>query len=170
MGAIMLVGSVVVMRTVYVPARERVDDQPGAEFAEMLRKLMARFVMIASAWLLISGIISFILFVNRYEIDKSEFPGSMYHMIFGIKFLIALCIFFLTAALNGRTSLAQKMREREKTWLTVNLVLVGLIVFLAAILRLADRTEKSESSALPVPPAVAILHDSASEQAPGEIG
>ncbi len=145
-GAIMLVGSTIFMRCVYLPAREFSEDKPQAEFAEWIRKLWARMVMISSGQLLISGIFSVIMLVKQFEISKEAFPGNVYHPILGIKFLIAFVIFFLAAAISGKSGLAQKLRQKEKFWLTVNMVLAITVVCMAGVMRLADRSEKSTSS------------------------
>ncbi len=165
LGAIMLVGSTIFMRTAYVPAKELADFEPKPEFAEWLRVAWSRMVMLASAQLLISGLIGFVLLMKNYDISKEAFPGSVYHMSFGIKFLLAFVVFFLAAALSGRSGLAKKLRQREKFWLTLNMVLAITVVLIAGVMRMADRSEKSTSS-LPQPAAsVANVGDATSAAA-----
>ena len=154
-GAIMLVGSTIFMRTAYLPAKQLADFEPKPEFAEWLRVAWSRMVLLSSGQLLISGLVGFVLLMKRYDISKEAFPGSAYHMIFGIKFLLAFVVFFLAAALSGRTGLAQKLRKREKFWLTVNMVLAITVVCLAGVMRLAARSEKSTSSLRQPVPSVA---------------
>lgn len=141
-GAIMLVGSTIFMRTVYVPSKELLNFEPKPEFAEWHRKAWARMVMLSSGQLLISGLVSFVLIMKTYTI-KDAFPGNIYQMAFGIKFLLALVVFFLAAALSGRSGLAQKLRQREKFWLTVNMALAITVVLIAGLMRSAKREEKS---------------------------
>jgi len=155
LGAIMLVGGTIFMRTAYVPARQLSDFEPKPEFAEWLRVAWSRMVLLSSAQLLISGLVGFGLLITRSDINKEAFPGSAYHMLFGIKFLLAFVVFFLAAGLSGRSGLAKKLRQREKFWLTVNMVLAITVVCLAGVLRLADRTEKSTSSLPQLVPSVA---------------
>ena len=69
-GAIMLVGSTIFMRTAYLPAKELSDFEPKPEFAEWLRVAWSRKVLLASAQLLISGMVSFVLLVQRDVINK----------------------------------------------------------------------------------------------------
>ena len=161
-GAIMLVGSTIFMRTAYLPAKQLSEFEPKPEFAEWLRVAWSRMVMLSSGQLLISGLIGFVLLMKRYEISKEAFPGSAYQMIFGIKFLLALVIFFLAAALSGRSGLAQKLRQREKFWLTLNMVLAITVVLVAGIMRMADRTVKSTGSLSQQAASVAKLVDAAS--------
>ena len=145
-GAIMLVGSTIFMRTAYMPAKELSNFEPKPEFAEWMRVAWSRMVMLSSGQLLISGLVGFVLLMKNYDISKAEFPGSVYQMIFGIKFLIALVVFFLAAGLSGRSGLARKLREHEKFWLTLNMVLAIVVVCIAGLMRMADRSEKSTSS------------------------
>lgn len=161
-GAIMLVGSTIFMRTVYVPAKQLSDFEPKPEFTEWLRFAWSRMVLISSGQLLISGLVGFGLLMTRYNIGKEAFPGSAYQMMFGIKFLLAFVVFFLAAALSGRSGLAKKLRQREKFWLTVNMVLAITVVCLGGVMRLADRTEKSTNSLRPPAASVANMVDATS--------
>ena len=68
-----------------------------------------------------------------------------------------MIVFFLAAALSGRSGLAQRLRQREKFWLMVNMVLAITVVCLAGIMRLADRSEKSTGSLPQSPPSMAKL-------------
>jgi hypothetical protein len=145
-GAIMLVGSTIYMRCVHVPAKLLSGDKLSDSYNDWQRKAWARMVMIASGQLLVSGIINVILIIQRYEFDKSEFPASVYHPLLGVKFLLALVVFFLAAAISGRSGLAQKLRQKEKTWLTVNMVLSIILVCLAGVMGAAKRSPKPATS------------------------
>jgi putative copper export protein len=145
LGAIMLAGGTIYLRCIHVPAKLLTGDLSEAHL-ELQRKLWSRMVMIASAQLLISGIVNVILTVQYFEFDKSEFPGNAYHPLLGVKFLLAMVIFFLAAALAGRSGLAQKLRQKEKMWLTVNMVLAIVLVCIAGVMRLAPRSPKSATS------------------------
>ena len=146
-GAIMLVGSTIYMRCVHVPAKLLSDDELSDAYNEAQRKFWSRMVMIASGQLLISGIINVVLIVQRYDIDKSEFPGNAYHAILGVKFLLAMVVFFLAAAISGRKALAKKVQQKEKMWLTVNMVLAIIVVCMAGVMRLTPREKKSSEPA-----------------------
>jgi hypothetical protein len=169
-GAIMLVGSTIYMRCIYVPAKDFAESKPSDEFNEWIRKLWARMVMISSGQLLVSGLVAFMLIMSRYEISDEGFPGNAYQPMFGIKFLLALVIFFLAAAVSGKSSLAQRMRKREKFWLTINMTLAIILVCLAGVMRQAKRSEKSTSS-LPQPATTALIADAVPFAGPvGRIG
>jgi putative copper export protein len=133
-GAITLVGGAVVMRFAYVPA---MAEKAAPEFATAFRRRLSKLVMMSSGLLLISGLINFVLLDQQQELAKP------YHMIFGIKFLLVFVVFFLSAALSGRSGLAEKLRQKESTWLTVNLIVALTIVCLAGYMKTIDRTPKT---------------------------
>jgi hypothetical protein len=67
--------------------------------------------------------------------------------LFGIKFLLALAIFFLASVLTGHSARTQKFRDNRRLWLTVNLVLAVLVVCISGILRKSDPPKKPLRSA-----------------------
>jgi len=136
-GAITLVGGAIVMRFAYLPA---MAEQSSPEFASAFRRRMAKLVMMSSGLLLVSGLVNFVLLVKQYEL-----PGP-YHMMFGIKFLLVFAVFFLSAALTGRSKLAEKLRQKEGTWLTINLLLAVTVVCLAGLMKTTDRTPKTSQA------------------------
>ncbi len=136
-GAITLVGGAIVMRCAYLPA---MAESAAADFASAFRRRWSKLVMISSGLLLISGFVSFFLLVKQYELP------SQYHMLFGIKFLLVFAVFFLSAALSGRSKLAEKLRKKEKTWLTINLILALTVVCLAGLMKTTERTPKTSQA------------------------
>jgi uncharacterized membrane protein len=148
LAAAVLVGGSIFMRYPYLAALQA--TQPTAPLAEEVRRRWAILVMASSGLLLLSGLTNFVNILRRYEIADT-FPGSVYQMVFGIKFLLALGVFFLASALAGRSPLAERLRRREVTWLTVNVVLAVAVVLLGGLLKLAPRTEKSSSFLSRVP-------------------
>jgi len=143
LSAIALVGGTIFQWFVLSPA---IAGDKSNEIAAAMRSRWSKLVMAASGFLLLSGIVNLVLIVQRYEILK-EGPGSLYHPILGIKFLLALSVFFLSSALSGRSALAVRLREREKMWLTINMSLAVIVVCLAGIMKLADRSPKAAGSA-----------------------
>ena len=146
-GAVMLVGSTLVMRHVYLPALDQLPSGEGAEFRARMRRLWARMVMLSSAQLLISGLIAVVLIFRRLDIDKTAFPGSLYHPILGIKILLSLAVFYIAALLSGRSAAAERLRQRELFWSTLNVALAVAVVLIGGLLRMADRSEKTATPA-----------------------
>src|SRR5262249_29252553 len=52
---------------------------------------------------------------------------KMYHMVFGIKFLLAFVLFFLLSAVAGRSAALEKFRTNARLWLGVS-ILTGLVI------------------------------------------
>ena len=143
LSAVVLVGGTIFQWFVWSPATA---GDKADEIAAAVRSRWSKLVMAASGFLLLSGVINFILIVQRYEILKDG-PGSLYHPVFGIKFILAFGVFFLSSALSGRSGLAARLRQKERMWLTVNMALAVIVVCLAGILKLAERSPKPAGSA-----------------------
>jgi hypothetical protein len=79
-------------------------------------------------------LINFILTMKLFKAADVVMP-RFYHPLFGIKFLLALAIFFLASMLAGRSQGTQKFRDHAARWLTVSLVLATLVVAISGILR-----------------------------------
>ncbi len=128
MGAIILGGGLFYIRTILSASG------PEACFAGR-RVAWARWVGIATALLLFSGLFNFIVILN-----KSKAPGgtplpSTYHMLFGIKTLLGLLVMFIAAILAGRTAAADRARANMRMWLNIGWVAVMAIIILGAVLR-----------------------------------
>lgn len=123
-----LLGGLIYLRFVLAPAT-LVDDREAALFAGR-RKTWAMCVAICTLLLLVSGFYNFFLFLGTYE----NLP-SLYHPLFGVKFLLALAVMAIMALVAGKTNLAQKVRGSLKLWLNVALVASLAIYVIGAMLR-----------------------------------
>lgn len=128
LGAIILAGGLFYIRSVLSPAG--VD----ACFADR-RAAWAKWVGIATFMLLGSGIYNFLVVNNQVKAAGGQLEPT-YHMLFGIKFLLALLVMFLAAILAGRTAAADKFRANMGRWLNVAWFAIMAIVVLAALLRI----------------------------------
>jgi uncharacterized membrane protein len=155
-GAIILAGGVIYSRCVLLPASQRTSGKPGEDWQADARRRWMRLVMLASGFLLLSGFVNFGLIVSRYDFPDA-FPGNVYHAAFGIKFLLALGVFYLSGRLAGRSAAAERFRQRERMHLTINLVLVVLIVCIAGLMKMTERQQKATASTLAPPAAHASL-------------
>lgn len=125
--AIIIGGGLFYLRTVLAPAG------PGACFAER-RTVWARWVGAATLFLIGSGLFNYITFVRDAKGAGAPLP-SVYHMLFGAKFLLALFVFFVAAILAGRTAAADKFRAKMGTWLNLAWFAVLAIVIIGALMR-----------------------------------
>jgi hypothetical protein len=87
-------------------------------------------VMTCIALLLVSGLVNFVLY--QAPVHKGQ---SLYHALFGVKFLAALVVFLLASALSGRSVALAPIRANARLYVGVAAVLVLLIVFISSVLR-----------------------------------
>ncbi|HEX4415810.1 MAG TPA: hypothetical protein VH107_19420 [Lacipirellulaceae bacterium] len=142
LGAIILVGGLFYIRTVLSP----VDTPPGTAPVDRYfggrRATWAKWVGIATALLLITGLFNYIMVIKQ-----NERLAPSYHMIAGIKMLAAIIVFLLAALLAGRTSAADALRQKWKLWLSTTLGLAIITVALGSFLRTYPRTPKDKTTA-----------------------
>jgi len=141
LGAIALMGGTIFMRFALRPVVVQMQPEAKAVLHEQVRRRWAKFVMLATLLLLVSGIANLAL-ASRYEF-KPVF-GMSYHMVVGIKLLLALPIFFIAAILMGRTDLAKRFQEQAEFWMNVNLTLALVMVLIGGVLRFVPREPKPQ--------------------------
>ena len=142
LSAITLVGGVLYTRFAVLPLLESLDEERRETVGGAMRKNWMKFLMISITVLLATGITNMIL-VPKYN----EFPeGANYGMLVGIKFMLALPVFYLVSVLNGRSATAAKFRQKSKLWLNLAVALCVATVMLAGYLRFIPRTPKSDES------------------------
>jgi uncharacterized membrane protein YqhA len=66
-----------------------------------------------------------------------------YHMVVGVKFLLALPIFFIAALMTGRSSLAKKVQANAEFWMNINLALALVMVLIGGYLKFVSRDPKA---------------------------
>ncbi|MEX2175858.1 MAG: hypothetical protein WD872_15950 [Pirellulaceae bacterium] len=141
LGAIMLMGGTIFMRFGLAPVVAGLDAKTKANIHEQVRTRWSKFVMLASGLLLVSGIANMVLYPMNYEIDTIW--GMKYAMVTGIKFLLALPVFFFASLLAGRSATAKKFQANAITWMNVNLVLALILVLIGGVLKFVGRTPKT---------------------------
>lgn len=139
LAAITAVGGVVFMRLALLPATAVLSEEQRRALQAEVRSRWVMPLMIALAFLLVSGLYNIIMNVTRYDLSAVRY----YHPLFGIKFLLALVIMWIAAALTGRSQATEKIRANARYWLTVNLILAVIVVCISGILRFAPRIPKT---------------------------
>lgn len=124
-----LLGGLIYLRFVLAPAAVASNDVCQVAFAGK-RRAWALCVAFCSALLLASGIYNLILFTSRYE----NLP-SLYHPLFGVKFLLSFGVMFIAALIAGKTNLAKRCQGNLIKWLNVAIVLALSVFVLGAVLR-----------------------------------
>ena len=147
LSAITLVGGVLYVRFSVVPTLESLDESQRETVGAALRKNWAKFLMISIALLLVTGITNMVLTPKTIEPDLK----SNYSMMAGIKFMLALPVFYIVSLINGRSDNAAKFRQKSRLWLNIAVALCVVIVMLAGYLRFmpraANASESSETAA-----------------------
>lgn len=168
--AVVLGGGVLFWRFAFFSGASLLPAAARTEAFTVVRARWSKLVAASSGLLLITGLVNFFLILQRYDFDKAVFPGNMYHAFFGIKFLLSMAVFLLAALLAGRTSAADKLRQNERLWLNVTVVLVIAVICLGGLLRAAPRQSKTAQSLQAAPVGGASMVNGTNEVAPGMIG
>ena len=137
--AIVLVGGSIFMWLAYVPTASAVDEGVRDKMWAGIRKRWAMLIMASTVFLLVSGVVNFGLALNTL----GEEGKGTYHMLFGIKLLLALVVFFLSSVLAGRSKLAEKFRQRERMWWSVNAITAIVLVCIAGVMKSVDRVPET---------------------------
>ncbi|QEG34914.1 hypothetical protein [Bythopirellula goksoeyrii] len=126
-GAVILVGGIFYQRSILFPT--------GVDACFVgRRQVWAKWVGIATLFLLASGLYNFITIIRTAKADGVPLPPT-YHALFGVKFLLALLVMFLAAILAGKTEAAERFRQKMGMWLNVAWSASLTILVIAAILR-----------------------------------
>jgi uncharacterized membrane protein len=147
LGAIILVGGLFYLRMVVAPSIQGGSAASADAWFAGRRGAWAKWVGISTLLLLVTG------FFNYFEIIKAYDLSSSYHMILGIKILIALVVIFLASLLAGRSAGADQLREKMKFWLSVCLLTGILVVVLGSVLRSYPHTPKTFAGPTLIAPA-----------------
>ena len=157
LGAIMLMGGTIFMRFALAPTVLTLEGSTRADFHERVRSRWSKFVMLASGLLLVSGLANMLIYTDMFGFQMERVPllGAKYAMIVGIKFILALPIFFFASLLAGRSETAKKFQAKATFWMNVNLALALLMVVIGGLLKFVDREYKKapESAAVIAAPA-----------------
>jgi uncharacterized membrane protein len=126
LSAMIIVGGLFYAKVILIPAA--VDPYAGS------RHVWARWVGLASLFLLVSGLMNFMNIMGAAKENGTPLP-SAYHILFGIKFVLGLFVMFIAAILAGKTALADKFRQNMGRWLNIAWFAILAIVVIGALLR-----------------------------------
>ncbi len=141
--AIVLVGGSVFMRFAVIPAESELSESDRAGFRGRVLGYWSKFVHGGITFLLASG------FYNYLVVTRPLHKGDgHYHMLVGIKILLAMVLFFLASALVGRSAALQGLRERARTTVTVMIILAAAIVSISGYLKIRGEPIPAVSTAV----------------------
>lgn len=129
--AVIAVGGAIFLRFVLMPsAQASLDDAAHARLRSALIGRWQKFVHTCVLLFLVSG------FYNYLAITRFEHEGQpLYHMLFGIKFLLALAVFALAVALTSLKSWSEKLRSNSRMWLVVLVALAAAVILVSGYMR-----------------------------------
>lgn len=131
LSAIAMLGGGFFLRFVLLPAAEEtLDTETHARLRAAVRARWVKWVSAFILLFLVSGLYNY-LFVTRF----AHQGNGTYHMLFGIKFLVSLGLFFLAMLLVGRSALAQRLQANSRVWMLVLLGLGLVVVLLGGYMR-----------------------------------
>ena len=138
-GAVLLVGGLCFSRFALLPALADTEEDSREKLQESIQRKWMPWVIIAITLLLVSGLANFLLFNSTVQSqgwgDGEWMKQTSYHAIFGVKFLLALVVFYFASGLVGRDSGTEWMRSDRARWLGLTLGLAVAIIILSGRLR-----------------------------------
>jgi hypothetical protein len=139
LAAITVVGGSVFMRFALLPAVRTITEEQRRSLHDAVRARWSRLVQLSILFLLVTGLINYVMFVQAAKTWSAEWReaySSAYHMLFGVKFLMALVIFALASILTGRSPGTQRIRDNSRFWLNINLAMALAVVMISGVMRL----------------------------------
>ncbi|MBX9792358.1 MAG: hypothetical protein K2Y37_25945 [Pirellulales bacterium] len=130
LAAITAVGGTIFMRLALLPTASELPETDRKTLHEGIRRRWAMWVHLSIGFLLVSGFYNYFVYTRL----KHEDDG-LYHGLFGIKFLLAMVIFFVASMLMGRSPAADRFRQKRKAWLTLNMALAIAVVLISGVMR-----------------------------------
>ena len=155
LGAIALMGGTIFMRFALRPVVVTLPPDTKTTIHEQVRSRWSKFVMLTTLLILVSGITNLAL-AGRFEYEPIFGMPKGYHILVGVKFLLALPIFFIAALMTGRTNLAKKIQNNAEFWMNLNLTLALVMVLMGGLLKFVQRKPKAEPA---VHAAIVVLQD-----------
>ena len=138
-GAVLTVGGLFFARFAFLPSVAETDEATQEKLHEAVRRRWLPWVIIGITLLLVSGLTNFLLFNNTVKsqgwADGQWMRQTSYHAIFGVKFLLALGVFYLASGLVGRGSGTAWIRRDRGRWLGITLGLAVAVIMLSGWLR-----------------------------------
>lgn len=137
LAAMVAVGGLFYARFGLLPAMQVLDEETRDKLHDGIRKRWLPWVIGSITLLLASGLANFLLFNDAAQAwdDGTWMKSTKYHALFGVKFLLALGVFYFASGLVGRGEGTAWMRANRGKWLSVTLLLAVAIVMLSGWMR-----------------------------------
>ena len=132
--AITLVGGSIFTLMVLLPSAKQLSEEAHDKLAAAVTGRWKRFVHIGVLLFLVTGFYNYIRAIPAHKGD------GLYHALIGTKMLLAFGIFFLAAALVGRSEKLAGIRRNKAKWLKVLVLLAVLVVSISGFVKVRTST------------------------------
>jgi uncharacterized membrane protein len=137
LSAIVAVGGTVFARFVLMPAAaQTLDDDAHGNLRLTLTARWQKIIHVCILLFLLSGFYNYLAITRFQHVDQ-----PLYHMLFGIKFLLALAVFVLAVGLTSNKAWAAGLRANARRWMALLVVLAVAVVLLSSVMRGLPRQE-----------------------------
>jgi len=123
-------GATIFVRLALIPALATLPEPQRQEVKRQIDRRWRVVVMASITLLLASGLANYVLYQAPVHAGQ-----PLYHALFGVKFALALAVFFLASALSGRSAALASIRANGAFWAAVAAGLVLAIVLISGALR-----------------------------------
>ena len=127
--AITLVGGSAFMLFVLMPSAKALSEEAHDRLAAGVIGRWKRFVHLGVLLFLVSGLYNYVRMIPKHKGD------GLYHALLGTKMILALGVFFLAAALVGKSPALAGIRRNRAKWLTVMVALAAAIVAISGYVK-----------------------------------
>ena len=128
--AVVVGGATIFARIALLPALASLQDAERLRMKESIDRRWRVVVMVCITLLFVSGIANFVLY--QAPAHKGQ---SLYHALFGVKFVAAMIVFFLASALSGRSAALAPIRANSRFFFGAAASLVLVILLISGVLR-----------------------------------
>jgi len=126
---ITLIGGSVFTLFVLIPSAKQLTEEAHDQLASAVKSRWKRFVHIGVLLILVSG------FYNYFQAIPNHDDDGLYHALVGTKILLAFVVFFIAAALVGKSPRLEPIRQNKKKWLTILLLIATTIIAISGFVK-----------------------------------
>jgi len=142
--AVVMVGGAIFTQLVLCPALD--GNDPENTVKQQVKRKWSKVIMGCALFLLLSGGYNTVVIFGA-----DEKPVVMYHVLLGLKLILAFSIFHISFMLAGKSDAAQKFQEKEAFWGKLNMYAAIIVVLLAGGMNVAPKKIPTEDTAKAVP-------------------
>ncbi|MCC6488873.1 MAG: hypothetical protein IT364_15345 [Candidatus Hydrogenedentes bacterium] len=142
LSAVTAVGGVFFIRFVLMPSAQAALSQEAHEsLRAAILKRWQHIVHTCILLFLVSGFYNYLMITRHLHEDQ-----PLYHMLFGIKFLLALAVFTLALMLSSTRSWSSAVRANARFWLAVLAFLAVAVIAMSSVMRALPHTSPSDEA------------------------